>query len=141
MSRPIGERFARSAMSLALITVWPACARSLLPTCDQPIAFTPWDDAQPDRRDPLTRGEQTADLADGLVAWYQRRLRADDPPGLGCRLAPSCSTFARLALRKWRVLGLVLIADRLFVREHPYMATNYIARCPGGAPVLDDPIP
>jgi putative component of membrane protein insertase Oxa1/YidC/SpoIIIJ protein YidD len=107
------------------------------PHCAVRPAFAPWDERAPA---PPVEVAPARDLADGLVALYQRRLRAPRRPGEGCLLRPTCSEFARIALDRWRVLGLVLIADRLFVREHLWMAGSYPPVCdpPYG---LSDPVP
>ncbi len=91
--------------------------------------------------------------ADGLVALYQRHLRRPHVKGSGCRLRPTCSAFAREAIAKWRLGAVVLVADRLFVREHALMR-SYLPACAGPAPPgggaavfdvfsrpLEDPVP
>jgi putative component of membrane protein insertase Oxa1/YidC/SpoIIIJ protein YidD len=84
------------------------------------------------------------DVPDLLIAFYQRHLRPMRLPGEGCRLRPTCSIFAREALRKWRLLGFILVADRLFIREHPFMDPGYVPLCalhPTGDGGLDDQVP
>lgn len=113
------------------------------------MAFHPWDAAttagsgsRPAVDKP--RGESDGDLPDRLLAIYQRSLRRPARPGWGCRLRPSCSAFARQALQKWRAAGLILVADRLFVREHALMDRSYLPACAIAAnddEGLLDPVP
>jgi hypothetical protein len=45
-------------------------------------------------------------------------------------------------MARWGFLGLVWTADRLFVREHPFMAPHYLPVCgASGEEGLRDPIP
>jgi hypothetical protein len=44
-------------------------------------------------------------------------------------------------VQRYGVLGLVLVIDRLIVREHPLAAPSYPVYCDGGEARLDDPVP
>jgi len=94
-----------------------------------------------DSRGDDSRGHDARGAADGLIAWYQRALRRPEMPDTGCPFYPSCSTFARRALDRWGVLAFVLIADRLFVREHPWAAASYPVHCAERRALMDDPVP
>lgn len=80
-------------------------------------------------------------VLDALVAWYQRHARAPGLPGAGCPFAPSCSVYARKALRRYGPLGLVLVIDRLIVREHPLAPAYYPTTCVRNTTRLDDDVP
>jgi putative component of membrane protein insertase Oxa1/YidC/SpoIIIJ protein YidD len=109
------------------------------------VAYTPWDAQPAHGAAGLSSGEDPAGPGDALVAFYQRRMRAPELPGAGCRFRPSCSTFAREAVRKWSLFGFVLIVDRLFVREHPFMDAAYLPYCPKdgerGGEAVREPVP
>lgn len=93
--------------------------------------FTPWDAPGPAPivSTAVMPGGAGGGLADGLISFYQRDMRSPHLPGQGCRMRPTCSVYARIAIERWYVLGLVLIADRLFVREHPFMQASYLPQC------------
>jgi len=114
-----------------------ACGIGASPCPPPARPFAPWDA----RRPTPAAVAPPRDLADALVVMYQRRLRAPRLPGEGCRLRPTCSEFARGALARWRVLGLALIADRLFVREHPLMTGSYPPLCDEVPHGMADPVP
>jgi putative component of membrane protein insertase Oxa1/YidC/SpoIIIJ protein YidD len=130
-------------ISTLLLTVL-ACRSAPSPRCETVPAFGPWD-----ARDALPApgtddGSGARDLPDALIAFYQRHMRAPHLPGTGCRLRPTCSVFARQAFQKWYLFGFVLVADRLFVREHPLMDAAYLPACalrPTDDQGLDDPVP
>ncbi len=130
--------------------LWVLCALAiscshdqLNPRCTPVAAFVPWDHAsrtRPARFD----SDSAAGISDGLLALYQHHLRRPTLPGQGCRLRPTCSVFARQALQQWHIFGFVLVADRLFVREHPFMDSAYIPECALGRANdggLHDPVP
>src|SRR5215210_6550335 len=103
-----------------LILAMAGC-RTISAACEPARAFRPWD-AVPAARQATPEDRMPArDLPDALIAFYQGHMRAAHLPGAGCRLRPTCSLFARRAFQKWSALGFVLVADRLFVREHPFM--------------------
>jgi putative component of membrane protein insertase Oxa1/YidC/SpoIIIJ protein YidD len=124
----------RASLLLGVLASCAAPARSS--PCSAP-AFAPWD-AAPSRRsaDPASSG-----AADGLVVAYQRWLRRPTVPGAGCPFHPTCSVYARQVLDRWGPLGLVLIVDRLFVREHVVAGALYPTACAGGRTRWHDPPP
>jgi putative component of membrane protein insertase Oxa1/YidC/SpoIIIJ protein YidD len=80
-------------------------------------------------------------IVDGLVAWYQAHARARTLPGTGCPFAPTCSAYARTALRRYGPLGWILIVDRLFVREHAVAGAYYPTICVAHTTRLVDGVP
>jgi len=80
-------------------------------------------------------------MLDALVAWYQRDGRAPSMPGVGCPFAPTCSVYARTALRRYGPLAVILIVDRLIVREHPIAGAYYPAICIAHTTRLVDDVP
>jgi putative component of membrane protein insertase Oxa1/YidC/SpoIIIJ protein YidD len=80
-------------------------------------------------------------VLDGLVAWYQAHGRAPTLPGAGCPFTPTCSVYAREALARYGPLGLVLIADRLIVREHVFAPAYYPITCTSGTTRIADAVP
>jgi putative component of membrane protein insertase Oxa1/YidC/SpoIIIJ protein YidD len=129
-----------------------ACGGARLESpCTAGPAFAPFDlHLTPARRAPdadddasAAEGGAARGVADGLVGWYQRLLRRPELPGAGCPFYPSCSVFARRALDRWGVFALVLIADRLFVREHPWAGASYPVHCDPDHQrgLWDDPVP
>lgn len=106
--------------------------------CAAPTAFAPFD--EPAKTAPA---EPPPDGAlDAIVAWYQAHGRSRDLPGVGCPFAPTCSVYARTALRDYGpLLGLVMIVDRLIVREHALAGAYYPAICVAHTVRLDDRVP
>lgn len=129
---------------LALLVAAAGCRIAVGTRCAPTRAFAPWDAAAP-RPSPaaaaLEQGHAISGLADALVAVYQRHLRDPMLPAQGCRLTPSCSVFARRALGRWNLFGAVLVIDRLIVREHAFMDTDYVPVCTPRRELLDDPVP
>ena len=80
-------------------------------------------------------------LLDGLVAWYQDHGRARSLPGIGCPFAPTCSVYARTALARYGPIAIVLIVDRLIVREHEAAGSYYPAVCVDRTTRLSDAVP
>lgn len=80
-------------------------------------------------------------ILDALVSWYQAHARARTLPGTGCPFAPTCSVFARTALRRYGLLGVILIVDRLIVREHPVAGAYYPTICVAHTTRLSDGVP
>lgn len=80
-------------------------------------------------------------LLDELVAWYQDHGRARSTPGGGCPFAPTCSAYARTALARYGPIAIVLIVDRLIVREHEAAAAYYPAVCVDHTTRLSDDVP
>jgi putative component of membrane protein insertase Oxa1/YidC/SpoIIIJ protein YidD len=113
--------------------------------CASAPGFAPWDEARasagPAPPGDVVHGGDAAGAGDGLIAIYQRYLRGPDVPGGGCPFHPSCSSFGRIAVQRYGVLGLVLIVDRLFIREHPLAASAYPVYCDGRRARFDDPVP
>jgi putative component of membrane protein insertase Oxa1/YidC/SpoIIIJ protein YidD len=123
--------------SLVLVCGLAGCAA---PARSSPCAapgFAPWD-AAPSRAVAPT---SPSGVADGLVAAYQRWLRRPTLPGAGCPFHPTCSAYARQVLDRWGPLGLVLVFDRLFVREHVAAGARYPTACTGGHTRWHDPAP
>jgi len=132
---------------VAVATCRMVIASSLVTSCAAPVrvgspcggdhGFTPFDDH------PASVAQQPADdggILDTLVAAYQDHGRARDPGG--CRFAPSCSAYARQALGRYGpIIGVVLIVDRLFIRENGYATAYYPLTCVDHATRLDDAIP
>jgi putative component of membrane protein insertase Oxa1/YidC/SpoIIIJ protein YidD len=116
------SRHFRLAGALALAL---AGCRTAGPRCEPVAPFVPWDSS------PAQPAERSAarDLPDALLAFYQAHMRAPHLPGGGCRLRPTCSVFARQAFQRWYAAGFLLVADRLFVREHPFMDGHYLPAC------------
>jgi putative component of membrane protein insertase Oxa1/YidC/SpoIIIJ protein YidD len=141
------SRLARAVCIFGIVTTVACAAPQAGPRCRPRVAYAPWDAAPPTstRATPLGRGLDAAGPGDALIAFYQRRMRAPEIPGAGCRFRPSCSTFAREAVRRWSIFGFVLIVDRLFVREHPFMDASYLPYCPkdgeAGGEAVSDPVP
>lgn len=123
--------------SLVLVCGLVGCAA---PARSSPCAapgFAPWD-AAPSR---AAAPASPSGVADGLVAAYQRWLRRPTLPGAGCPFHPTCSAYARQVLDRWGPLGLVLVFDRLFVREHAAAGARYPTACTGGHTRWHDPAP
>ena len=126
---------------LAALTVGCVPRTHPLLSCPTLTAFAPWDaargaEANPDRA--------PGGLFAGLIGFYQRRMRPPKLPEQGCRLRPTCSAYGRQSLDRWRGLGVLLIADRLVVREHAFMTGSYLPTCAldaGGDDGLHDPVP
>jgi putative component of membrane protein insertase Oxa1/YidC/SpoIIIJ protein YidD len=96
----------------------------------------PFDDAKPPARQLAPDG-----ILDAFVAFYQGHLRAAEPKQAGCPFAPTCSVYAREALRRYGPFALVLIVDRLIVREHPFAAASYPTTCVDHTTRLVDAVP
>ena len=130
-----------ASLMLAPLTVGCLPRTHPLLSCPTVKAFAPWDAA----RSTGAKAERQPDgLFAGLIGFYQRRMRPPKLPEQGCRLRPTCSAYGRQSLDRWRVLGLVLIADRLVVREHAFMTGSYLPACAldaGGDHGLHDPVP
>jgi putative component of membrane protein insertase Oxa1/YidC/SpoIIIJ protein YidD len=123
--------------SLVLVCGLAGCAA---PARSSPCAapgFAPWDAAPSRAAAPVS----PSGVADGLVAAYQRWLRRPTLPGAGCPFHPTCSAYARQVLDRWGPLGLVLVFDRLFVREHVAAGARYPTACTGGHTRWHDPAP
>jgi putative component of membrane protein insertase Oxa1/YidC/SpoIIIJ protein YidD len=113
--------------------------------------FAPFDDRRPTtsqtavQGDPAPSGASDAAAPDGvldaLVAWYQHHGRARTLPGIGCPFAPTCSAYARAALRRYGPLAVILIVDRLFVREHAVAGAYYPTICVAHTTRLVDDVP
>lgn len=112
--------------------------------CTSERPFAPFDVA---RSTAVSSGVDAADaggpdgILDGLVAWYQAHARARTLPGTGCPFAPTCSAYARTALRRYGPLGVILIFDRLFVREHAVAGAYYPTICVAHTTRLADGVP
>jgi putative component of membrane protein insertase Oxa1/YidC/SpoIIIJ protein YidD len=104
--------------------------------CVGPPGFAPFDAAAP----PAPAHEPADGILDAFVAWYQDQ-RAPLRPGEGCRFAPSCSAYARIALHRYGPLGLIFVIDRLIVREHAWAATSYPVTCIDHMTKLADAVP
>jgi putative component of membrane protein insertase Oxa1/YidC/SpoIIIJ protein YidD len=104
--------------------------------CAGAASFAPFD-----QRAAHLRDEPPDGVLDAAVAWYQQHGRARNLPGVGCPFAPTCSVYARTALGRYGPLGLILIVDRLIVREHPAAASYYPPTCVGRTTRLVDDVP
>jgi len=110
--------------------------------CASAPAFAPFD--QPAAQHPAQHPPPDAareGLLDALVAWYQQDGRARSLPGVGCPFAPTCSVYARTALRRYGPLAVILIVDRLIVREHPIAGAYYPPICVAHTTRLVDDVP
>lgn len=105
--------------------------------CTPARAFAPFDDARPVPHDTAA----PAGILDAIIASYQAHGRARSLPGVGCPFAPTCSVYARAALRRYGPLGVLLIVDRLLVREHPAAAAYYPMICVDHTTRLVDDVP
>jgi putative component of membrane protein insertase Oxa1/YidC/SpoIIIJ protein YidD len=106
--------------------------------CAGPRSFAPFDERSPPQID---RVQAPDGVLDALVAWYQRDGRARMPPGVGCPFAPTCSVYAREALHRYGPLAIVLIVDRLVVREHAVAGAYYPTICVARTTRLVDGVP
>lgn len=117
--------------------------------CAGEPSFAPFDDRRPATSDAsapaAASGASDAAPPDGLldafVAWYQQHGRARTLPGTGCPFAPTCSAYARAALRRYGPLAVILIVDRLFVREHAVAGAYYPTICVAHTTRLVDGVP
>ena len=125
-------------MRAAILAIVAGCASGprVGSPCAGPPAFLPFDDAKPH-----TRPSPPDGILDALVAFYQGNLRAHEPKQAGCPFAPTCSVYAREALHRYGPFALVLIVDRLIVREHPFAAASYPATCVDHTTRLVDAVP
>ena len=107
--------------------------------CAGPLPFSPFDER------PVAEASREPAPDDGwldaIVAWYQDHGRARTPPGVGCPFAPTCSVYAREAVRRYGPLGVILIVDRLFVREHAVAGAYYPTICVARTTRLVDGVP
>jgi putative component of membrane protein insertase Oxa1/YidC/SpoIIIJ protein YidD len=137
-----GWRLAIATFSaLALVAGSSAIACRPVPrvgaSCPVARPFKPFDERLPAPRHAIA----PAALLDALLVWYQDRGRARTLPGTGCPFAPTCSVYARTALRRYGPLGVILIVDRLIVREHPAAAAYYPTICVDHTTRLVDGVP
>jgi putative component of membrane protein insertase Oxa1/YidC/SpoIIIJ protein YidD len=110
--------------------------------CEVPRAFAPFDQPRALAPAHAADGADGADgVLDAVVAWYQDHARAPALPAAGCPFAPTCSVYAREALHRYGPLGMILIVDRLFVREHPGAAGYYPTTCVAHTTRLVDGVP
>jgi putative component of membrane protein insertase Oxa1/YidC/SpoIIIJ protein YidD len=113
--------------------------------------FAPFDDRRPATSNASAPADAAAPgasdaappdgLLDAVVAWYQHHGRARTLPGIGCPFAPTCSAYARAALRRYGPLAVILIVDRLFVREHAVAGAYYPTICVAHTTRLVDGVP
>jgi hypothetical protein len=90
------------------------------------------------------RTHDSADgVAEGLIVFYQRHMRAPTMPGHGCPFHPSCSEYARHAYQRYGIFGgTVLSFDRLLIRSHLYSDDYYPTHCDEDrCPRRHDPVP
>jgi putative component of membrane protein insertase Oxa1/YidC/SpoIIIJ protein YidD len=104
--------------------------------CAVSPGFAPFDAP---RRSPASAAPDG--VLDTLVTWYQDHGRARSLPGVGCPFAPTCSAYARTALARYGPLAIVLIVDRLIVREHEVAGAYYPAVCVDHTTRLSDDVP
>lgn len=124
---------------MASVVMFAGCARPVpVDPCAAGPGFAPWDQPGPDAVRPQTAADGAADA---LVVVYQQRLRRPELPGAGCRFHPTCSAFAREALGRYGVVGLLLAFDRLLIREQPFAGPSYPPACVDGEARWHDPVP
>ncbi|HEU4734395.1 MAG TPA: membrane protein insertion efficiency factor YidD [Kofleriaceae bacterium] len=104
--------------------------------CGHPPSFAPFDEHHAPAPEPEPEG-----LLDEIVAWYQHHGRARDLPGAGCPFAPTCSVYARTALERYGPIAVILIIDRLIIREHPAASAYYPPTCVERTTRLSDDVP
>ncbi|HET7500666.1 MAG TPA: membrane protein insertion efficiency factor YidD [Kofleriaceae bacterium] len=104
--------------------------------CGRPPAFAPFDEHHAPAPEAAPDG-----VLDAIVAWYQRQGRSDELPGAGCPFAPTCSVYARTALARYGPVAVILIVDRLIVREHLAASAYYPAICVARTTRLSDDVP
>jgi putative component of membrane protein insertase Oxa1/YidC/SpoIIIJ protein YidD len=114
--------------------------------CRGAPAFAPFDDHQatdgPAASAGTERGADTSEgVLDALIAWYQHHGRAQELPGAGCSFAPTCSAYARAALQRYGPIAVILIVDRLIVREHQAAGAYYPPICVAHTTRLSDAVP
>lgn len=91
----------------------------------------------------LSQGEDPDGIADSFLGAYQKYLRRPSFGDCGaCAFEPSCSIFARQAVRRYSLVGgLALTLDRLFIRELARADSYYPKTCVDGHERFYDPIP
>jgi putative component of membrane protein insertase Oxa1/YidC/SpoIIIJ protein YidD len=132
-----------AAVALVAAAATAACTRPAVRVgspCTAPRAFAPFDD-RPAAETAPPDAAATDGLVDAIIAWYQADGRAPSLPGVGCPFAPTCSVYARTALRRYGPLAVILIVDRLIVREHPIAGAYYPAICVAHTTRLVDDVP
>lgn len=73
---------------------------------------------------------------------YQRSLRRPEISAAGgCPFEPSCSHFARDAFARYGPAAVLMVIDRLLIREHPLAGSQYVARCVASRWRWHDPVP
>lgn len=126
---------------LAALALSTACSHGAIPgsPCTAGRSFEPWDQVS----EAVTTSDVPTDggAAGSLIAFYQTHLRRPTLPGEDCPFQPTCSNFAQQALGRHGVVGLLLVVDRLLVREHPFGAINYEGTCEHGRWRWRDPVP
>jgi len=131
-----------SLTMLALVVVG-GCASTTPPPgspCEVSRPFEPWDTAAVTAPPPPIA--PAGGLADALLATYQRSLRRPEQGAAGgCPFEPTCSHFARQAFDRYGLAGLLLVVDRLLIREHPLAGNSYVSTCVGGRVRWHDPVP
>jgi putative component of membrane protein insertase Oxa1/YidC/SpoIIIJ protein YidD len=105
--------------------------------CASERPFAPFDHPPPTAPD----AAPPDGILDAFVAWYQQHGRARTLPGVGCPFAPTCSAYARTALRRYGPIGVILIVDRLIVREHAVAGAYYPTICVAHTTRLVDGVP
>jgi putative component of membrane protein insertase Oxa1/YidC/SpoIIIJ protein YidD len=108
--------------------------------CASAPAFAPFDDHRPAPHE-RAEADAPAGVLDAIVAGYQHHGRARSLPGVGCPFAPTCSAYARAALHRYGPLAVILIVDRLIVREHVVAGAYYPAICVAHTTRLVDDVP
>ena len=126
---------------MALACSAGSCAPYSIPLPNNPHScrtFGPWDEPQ------ASGGEiaPATGAVDAAVVLYQRSLRRPYLPGDSCPFEPSCSEFARSALAKYpELVAILLIVDRLVVRENSFAPLYHPSVEIEGATYLYDPVP
>jgi len=124
----------------AIALVLAACSRGAVPgsPCGPGRAFTPWDAPPAGEHD----GAEPATTSAGvMIGVYQKYLRRPSLPDEGCPFEPTCSVYAQGAMGAYGAAGLLLVFDRLLIREHPLAGINYQETCVDGRWRWRDPVP
>ena len=148
--RPSKQRWLRVVVPVVVVGVATAACQPAVRVgahCEGARSFAPFDEPRPvGPAAARVSGEAAAapepdGILDALVAWYQAHGRARTLPRVGCPFAPTCSAYARDALHRYGPLAVILIIDRLFVRELAGAGDYYPTICVAHTTRLVDGVP